>query len=905
MPGDFGVLLRRYRLQTGWTQEDLAGRSGVSVHAISVLEAGRRKPRLSSVARLAEALALAPPERARLIAATDPAPDPAPDPDAGPEQRTGSRPEHGGVRYQLPADTRLFTGRTQELEQLLALAEQAPEGNAAGMVVISAIDGMGGIGKSALALHAAHRLRPRFPDGQLFVDLHGHTPGTPPLGSDEALSRLLRSLGVPPQRIPADLGERAACYRDRLADTRTLIVLDNAADSAQVRPLLPGTPGCLVLVTSRKRLVSLDDAHLLALDLLSGPEAAALLHQAAGPDRIPVGHPAVADLAELCGHLPLALRIAAARLRHQRTLRIEHLVGQLRDGRDRLTRLQDEDRSLAAVFESSLAALPDAEQQLFRRLGLIPGPDFDAHGVANLAGTDHRTAERLLESLLDHNLLTQHTPGRYGFHDLIRLHARTRSDSPTESAAHGAALERLLDYYQHTARLADHQVARRTRPQSAPTPPAGSPPLPDRAAALAWLRAERANLLAATAHTTARAQYPRTIALTASLASFLLLDGPWAEAAELHRTAAAVARELGDRLGEAGALGDLGRTQHATGNYPGSAELYQRTLTLHQELGDRPGEADSLHQLGRVRVLTGDYLAAAELHERAALLYRELGDRPGEARALCDLGRARHSTGDPAGAAELMTRVLTIQQELGDRRGQAGALHDLGYVRHETGDHSAAAALHEQALAIYLDLGSRQGEAIALWNLGQARHETGDHPAAAALHERALVIFRELGSRQGEADALHGLGRARHRTGDLTAAAELYRRALPIYREVGSRPGETELLTSLAALTADTTGPQAALPLYRQALRLARLTDSPLDQARALEGAARCAADLGDRDGAVTDLRAATELYRRVGAPAALQRAADRLTALERPHGSVPTARRSAPGGVNSPPPKG
>ncbi|GAA1992728.1 AfsR/SARP family transcriptional regulator [Kitasatospora viridis] len=782
-----------------------------------------------------------------------------------------------GIRCQLPVDTRLFTGRTGELDALLRAIEEAPRGSSAGMVVISAIDGMGGVGKSALAVHAAHRVRPMFPDGQFFLDLHGHTPGTPPLPAADALAWLLRSLGVPAQQIPQDLGERAALYRDRIADTRTLIVLDNAAGTAQVRPLLPATPGCLVLITSRKRLTGLDDAHLLPLDVLPQAEAVALLREAAGPGRIPADHPGCAELAAHCGRLPLAIRIAAARLRHDRTLRLDQLNEELRDGQQRLSRISDEERSLAAVFETSFSALPPAEQELFRLLGRFPGPDFDAYAAAALAGTDHRTAERLLESLLDHSLLSQHTPERYRFHDLVGLYASDLAESAPDDLAmrHEEALERLFGYYLHTVRLADGHLARRPRPDAAPAaaPSTVAPRLPDRTAALAWLRGERGNLLALSAAapavaSTARsgpARLARTVSLGSALAAFLLLEGLWTEAADLHRRAAQAARELGDPLAEAGALCDLGRVQHATGDYQASAELYEQALPRYQHLGDHRGEAAGLHELGRIRVLTGDYLAAAELHERAVAIFRTLGDRPAEARALCDLGRARHSTGDSPAAIALMERVLTIHQELGDRRGEAGALHDLGYVLHETGHYPAAIGLHERALGIYRELGSRQGEATVLWSLARARHETGDHPAAVGLYEDALAICRRIGSRQSEADSLHGLGRVRHADQDLSAADQLYRRALAIYRQIGSRPGEATLLADLAALVADTDGPARALDLYRQALALAQQIHSPRDETRALEGLAHCATLLGDHTTARTALRQAAVLHQGLG----------------------------------------
>lgn len=436
--GEFAALLRERRLRAGLTQEELAARSGVSAHSISVLEAGRRRPRLSSVNRMADALGLDPTARGELIGAARTLPEPS-----GSTAETGvaALPGDRGPICQLPHGTRFFSGRTAELEQL---AHSAAAGGHAGALAISAIHGMGGIGKSALAIHAAHQLRGRFPDGQLFIDLHGHTPGTPAVTANDALGWLLRSLGVPPPLIPQDLDHRAAFYRDRLAGTRTLILLDNAASTAQLRPLLPGTADCLVLITSRKRLSGLDDAHNIALDVLPRPHAVALLREVADPGRISDEDPAVEELVTVCGQLPLAIRIAAGRLRDRRARSVEDLVKQLWDDRGRLELLADDDRNLTAVFDTSFAALPAAEQRVFRLLGLVPGPDFDACAVANLIGGDREMAERLLESLQDHSLLLQQAPGRYRFHDLVAAYSRTRADcEPGEQRAEHNALERL------------------------------------------------------------------------------------------------------------------------------------------------------------------------------------------------------------------------------------------------------------------------------------------------------------------------------------------------------------------------------------------------------------------------------------------------------------------------------
>ncbi|WP_329561421.1 AfsR/SARP family transcriptional regulator [Kitasatospora sp. NBC_01266] len=830
-----------------------------------------------------------------------------------PQRSAASRP----VPCQLPADTRAFTGRCAELDQLVALADRAPGGTGTETVVISAIDGMGGVGKSALAIHAAHRVRGSFPDGQLFIDLRGHAAGTAPLSAADALDWFLRSLGVPPQLIPQDLDERAAFYRDRLAGTRTLILLDNAASTAQVRPLLPGDPGCLVLVTSRKHLTGLDDAYSVTLDTLSGPEAVALLRNVAGPGRISADDPAVHDAVELCGYLPLAIRIVAARVRHRRALPVQGVVAQLQDESLRLDSLRDEDRNLAAVFETSYSALTAAEQGLFRLLGLIPGPDFDAHAAASLGATDFRGAERLLESLLDHNLLTQHTPERYRFHDLIRLYARTLTVQDS-----GLALERLLGHYLRTARAADRRLARFHRPgpaavdADAVTAGAG---LADRASALDWLRGEQDNLLACVEHARAHGRPDTANALTGALATFLHLDGRWQESVALHEAVIASAGDLNDPLAEANSLCDIGRISYVRGDFPAATATHERALEIFRRVGNRLGEANALLELGRVRGLAADFAAAAELFDQALAGYRSLGDRLGEANTihelgcravllgdytsattllkqaqaihqdiddpvgqahvLVNLGRASHSTGDSAAAVALMRSAATMYQELGIRQGEANALKDLGTVLQATGDLQGACALKESALAIYQSLGNRHGTASVTGELGEIRHAAGDHTRAAELLAHSLTLHRELGDRQGSANTLHPLAQVRHALGQYAAAGALLDQCLAEYRELGNRQGQTDVLTSMGDLAADLTGPAEALALYRQAVALARQIGSPAAEARALDGSARCHERLGEHDRALDTLRQAVAVYRRIGS-ARLAAATARLDAL-------------------------
>ena len=792
---------------------------------------------------------------------------------------TGSAAEaEQAVLRQLPAAVRHFTGRQTQLDELTRLLEETDV--LSGTVVISAIDGMAGIGKTALAVHAAHRAAHRFPDGQLFIDLHGYTAGYPPRSAQDALDRFLRALGVPPQRIPQDVDERAALYRQRLAGTRTLILLDNAADEAQVRPLLPGSSGCLVLVTSRRRLKGLDDAYPIPLDVLEPTEANALLRSVAGLEHIPADDAVLAETAELCGRLPLALRIAAALLRHRPGWSLDHLAGLLRDRRQRIRALSDGDRDLGVVLDLSYRTLSEEHQRLFRCLGLIPGPDADAYAAAALIDTDPDTAIRLLEDLVDQNVLIPAAPGRYQLHDLLRVHASALADRdpPKERAA---AFERLLDYYQHTAGHASTRIARSPRPIPAGPAPAYAPDLPDPDAARAWLHAERPNLLATVHEAIARTDRCRVIALTAGLATLLRIDGDWALAVDLNTAAAAASREIGDRPNQAHALSELGEDRHLTGDYAGAARDQREALKLFQELGDRNGQANALTGLGRGQLATGDPAGAGRDLERALTLYRELDERNGQAQALMLLGTMRRLTSDPAGAIRDMQEALALYRELGERGGQATSLHRLGDVRRVTGDYVGAIRDQLEALQHFRDLGERNGQAHALTWLGDVRRLTGDTAGATRDLREGLALFRELGTRNGQAIALTWLGAARTSSGDLAGATRDLNAALELFRQIGARNNEAVALNHYAAALAADGDREQALTRYQEALRLARETGKLDEQGLALEGIGGLhAQDDEDFETGTAELEEALEIFQRLGMTPDAERVRARLRVL-------------------------
>jgi tetratricopeptide (TPR) repeat protein len=777
-----------------------------------------------------------------------------------------------GMVYSLPPDTAAFTGRKAELDRITAAVTQAA--GSGGVVAIHAIGGMPGVGKTALAVHAAHLLKDRFPDRQLFLSLHAHTPGQDPVTPEAALAGLLAAAGVDARYLPKDLAGRAALWRDRMAGQKALLVLDNAASSAQIAPLLPGSGGCLVLVTSRRHLGDLPGAAVpVQLPVLTAHEAREMFVRLApraadGPDQ------AVAELAELAGFLPLAVSLLARVYARHPSWTLADLAAETRA--DMLTLTAEHD-SVTAAFELSYRHLPPGQQRFFRRLGLHPGPSTDHYATAALTGTSLPEAAARLDALYGEGLLTETGHRRYGMHDLIRSYARdlAATDPP---GSRQQALDQLLDYYQHTAALADKLLARRARTRPAPAPqavPAAVPGLASTTRVLVWARAERDSLLACLDQATVTGQHARVVALTAATAALLRLDGPWASAVTRHAAAVQAARHLGDQLAQANALTDLGDVRQLTGDHRGAAQALEQALAISRDIGDQLGQANALYTLGDVWGATGDYRGAAQALEQALAISRDIGDQLGQANALTYLGNLRRVTGDFRGAAQALEQALAISRDIGDQLGQANALRILGNVRWSTGDYHGAAQALEQALAISRDIGDQLGQGIALQILGVVRQVTGDYRGAAQALEEALSISRDIGNRVGQAPALTYLGRVRGATGDYRGAAQALEEALAISRDVGDRGGEAETLNETGALYRVRGDPGRAAEYHRQALNLSREIASLRDEAGALAGLGRCALALGRTSDAAEDLRQARDIFQRIGAPEAADVAAE------------------------------
>ncbi len=804
----FGQLLRQLRTSAGLSQEELALAAALSTRAVSDLERGINLTARRETARLlADALHLTGQDRTAFEAAA-----------------RGRVPADGiaAATRTLPRDITSFTGRTAELRQL---ADADPAGG------IYVIGGMAGVGKTAFAVHAAHRLAPLFPDGQVFLPLHGHTPGQRPVQPADALASLLQTAGIAPLQIPPSLEARTGLWRDHLAGRRLLLLLDDASGSDQVRPLLPGAAGTLVLITSRRHLTALDDARALSLDTLSPGEAAGLLTRLAARPRLDAGDPAVAEITRLCGCLPLALGMLARQLYHHPAWSPADLAADLAAARDRLELMHAENLSVAAAFGRSYQDLTGGERRMFRRLGQHPGTDFDAYTAAALASTSLAGARRDLESLYDHYLLTEPGRGRYRFHDLIREHARglAAADPPAER---DAAAGRLLDYYVHTARDADRHLSSRTAaltPAVTVPPPAHARNLAGRGDALSWLGAERLNLHAAVGYATACGRPGHAAAIPAAMHEFLRSQGHWDQAMALHHAALQAAHDAGNQLAEARALTDLGDMQFLTDEYPDAAASLTRALELYRGLGDRLGEAAALTSLGAVQQVTGNCPAATTSLTRGRELYRSLGDRLGEAAALTSLGTVQHATGNYPAATTSLTRALDLYRNLGNQLGEASALTELGTVQYRMGEYRAAAASQQQALDLYRRLGERLGEANALTDLSTVQYLTAEYAEATASLTRALGLYRDLGDRSGEAEALSNIA-------DMALAS--------------GKPGEAR---------AD----------FERAREIAASIAAPGEEARALEGIGLCHLHDGNTEQGDRLLRQALAIYQRIGSPRA------------------------------------
>jgi DNA-binding SARP family transcriptional activator len=660
---------------------------------------------------------------------------------------------------QLPGVAAHFTGRESELAELSRVLDQAGE-QAPGSVVISVIGGMAGVGKTALAVHWAHQVAHRFGDGQLYVNLRGFDPVGNPATPEEAIRELLDGLAVPAAHIPSGLPAQAALYRSLLAGRRVLVVLDNARDEQQVRPLLPADPGCLVLITSRRQLAGLaatDGARLLTLDVLPLAEARQMLTARLGADRAAADPAAVTQIAALCAYLPLALAIAAARAAARPRLPLSALAAELRDAAGRLDALDTGDpaASIRAVFSWSTYHLTPAAARMFRLLGLHPGPDITACAAASLAGAPLATARRDLDELTGAHLITEHAPGRYALHDLVRAYAAEQARATDDERCRRAATRRVLDYYLHAAHAADRLLnpARDQITLASRADGVQSEQLAGYGQAMAWFQAEHKVLLAVLALAIDAECDTHAWQIPWTMVDFCEFSGQWHDWVATQRLAIAAARRLEDRAAEARCGRALGYAYAKTGRDDDAVGHLRRALRLFRESDDPIGEARTHQDLSWMLDRQGRP-ALALRHDRIALrLYEQAGHTRGQANALNAIGWLHALLGDYRQGVDHCRRALVLHRELGNRRGEAAALDSLGYAYHHLGQPGESVACHQQSLGLFRELGDRFYEAEVLTHLGDAHHASGNPGQARDAWQQALAILDDL--HHPDADHLH------------------------------------------------------------------------------------------------------------------------------------------------------
>ncbi|MDX3638521.1 ATP-binding protein [Streptomyces sp. MB09-02B] len=779
-----GELLREHRRLLGLTQEELAERAGVSVRTISHLETGRISwPRPATVRQLADALALVgePLRRFRQAATdttcTDPVPKAAPKP---PGARAG-----WAAPAQLPSPLAGFVGRTEQLRALDTLLgpvrkaegqrhadgqhalHQDPRDRLDGprTVVISAIAGTAGVGKTALAVYWAARVAHHFPDGQLYVNLRGFHPAESVMSSGQATRGFLEAFGVPAEQLAGEAEAQTGLYRSLCAGKRILVLLDNARDAEQVRPLLPGSPGCLALVTSRNRLTGLvacDGAQPLPLDLLTEDEARHLLARRLGAARVAAEPGAAAEIVSRCARLPLALSIVTARAEMNPAFPLSGFARELGEAGAGLAPFTGGDPStdIRGVFSWSYRLVGEEAARMFRLLGLHPGPDIAREAATSLYGLPPGAARAALAELEHAHLIGQHLHGRYTLHDLLRVYAGELTDTLDAETDRDASLRCLLDHYLHSAVAATEALSPHREPIRATGPaPGTAPERPDTyGSALAWFATELSNLTEAVRTAAARTGFEtHAWQLACAMVSFFDVAGRWPEWTETHLLALDAARRAGDTPGEARTLRNLARVHSRQGRYVEAVGALRRSLLLCLDLGDTFGQAQALRFLSTVLGRLGRHSLALDQAQKALDLLKAAGHPVGQGRVLNQIGWQLSHLGDHHRAVQYCRQALRILQEFDDPDGAGATWDSLGFAHRHLGEHDEAIACLQEALRLRRERADSYEVAETLAHLGDALLDAGKHERGRRVLREALEILEQL----GHSDAVHVRARLR------------------------------------------------------------------------------------------------------------------------------------------------
>jgi DNA-binding SARP family transcriptional activator/Flp pilus assembly protein TadD len=849
--GELRGLLAQYPLDENFLAHQMTAlyRSGRPGDALSLFRETRRRLVEEQGAEPGQALS----ELHQRILHRDPALTPQA---AG--QRGGRMPQPDT----LPPETAEFVGRSEELALLAAAHGDAPR--------ISVIEGMAGVGKTALAVQAARMAADQYPDGLFYLNLHTHDPRCPALDSAEALHRLLRMLGLPAAQIPDATGERAALWRAQLSRRRAVVILDDAARHDQIRPLLPATGQCLILITARRRLPELAGARVLTLDVLSPGDAATLFTRIAGPDTAP-GQDQVAAAVRLCGRLPLAVQLTASRVAQGHPLGLAELAGEVSQAPARLGGTAVASPEVTAAFDLSYRALEPDHQQFFRRLGVSPCPEVSLQAAAALAGGTLAEAEKALGALLDHHLLARGTAGQFRFHDLIREFAAARAAQDDPPAQRRQAAVRLLDYYLHAADQADRVLhpLRHRMPVSVTHPPAASPALGTPEDAAGWLESEWRNILQAAQYAGRHERKRQCADLTHVLAGFVEIRGYWDEAVAAHTLALQACRDLGDPARIAQASLELSVVSQQTGRQEDTLALAEEAAAIYRSLADHRGLAAALDQIGLVHQRAARSHEALAYFREAWTLSSEAGDPHGVADALSHSGIACWHLGRYPDAMTSLQEALTLYRDAGDRRGEAKTLNNLGKMQLQHGYHRDALDSFTASLDIFCEISGVQNQAILYHNIGSVYHYKGSYEEGLAAYRRALAMYRDISDLPDEADVLNDIGAIYQDAECYDEALVHYQQARLIAEETGNPSQQIIALRGTADVHRESGRYGEALDNYHAALRLAREIGDPYEDGKVLEGIAETMLSTHQPHRARIAFRQALDIFERLGVPEA------------------------------------
>ncbi|MGI8452317.1 MAG: tetratricopeptide repeat protein [Streptosporangiaceae bacterium] len=796
-------------------------------------------------------------------------------------RQASQRPGRSSPPDTLPPETAEFVGRNEELELLTGPHDRTRDRGDAPR--ISVIEGMAGVGKTALAVHAARAVSGQYPDGMFYLNLHTNDPGHPSLDVDEALHCLLRMLTAPATQLPDAFSERAALLRAQLSRRRAIVILDDAGQHDQIRPLLPEAGQCLILITTRRAFPGLVGARALTLDALPVDDAVRLFQHIAGPGTAQdEGEAAMA--VRLCGRLPLAIQLAAARLAQDYPPRLGELVQELSRSPALSATADAPSPEVMSAFDLAYRALQPGQQRFFRRLGMTPCAHISLQAAAALGGCTLAEAETALAALLDHHLLAGAPGGQFRFHDLIRGYAAMRAAQEDSRSEQRQAVGRLLDYYLHTATEADAVLHpfRRGLPGPGTHPPTVSPTLRTQDGAAAWLDSEWRNILQA-AHYAGRHEWKKKCAdLTHALAGFMEIRANWGEAIAAPTGALQAARDLADQARIARASLELSEVSQQTGRYEAALPLAEDAAAVYRSLGDRRGEAEALDQTGMAHQRAGRSREALAYFQEARILYHYTADQHGVATTLSHSGIASWQLGRYPDAMEHLREALSVYQDVRDRRGQAKTLNNLGRMQLYLGYHRDALERYQQSLDIFREIGGAQNQAILYHNIGAVYQYKGSYEDGLTAYGRALAIYHDIGDLPNEADVLNDIGAIYQNAERYDEALICHERAQSIAGEIGNVAQQVTALRGIAGVSRASGRYGEAFEHYHTALRLAREIGDPYEEAKVLEGIAETTLATRRPDAARIVLRQALDIFERLGVPEA-ESARIRIEAIDPP----------------------